>query len=119
MYPNGPSDYRTASEAVNVTKITRGFTLNDLGLLCVVIFWAFNVTVVKICLREMQPLAFNIIRFSCAAVVLLGLTRALEGSIRIERRDVGRMLIMGVVGHTLYQLCFVLGLARTTASSTA
>ncbi|HZI94702.1 MAG TPA: DMT family transporter [Patescibacteria group bacterium] len=92
---------------------------NDLELLCVVAFWAFNVTVVKMSLREMEPLAFNIIRFVGASVVLLGLTWWLEDSPWIDRRDLGRLVVLGVVGHTFYQLCFVLGLARTTASSTA
>src|SRR5262245_42414063 len=82
-------------------------------------FWAFNVTVVKISLREMEPLAFNLIRFGCAAAALLALTRWLEGSLRVQRGDVWRLVALGVIGHTLYQLCFVLGLARTTASSTA
>jgi drug/metabolite transporter (DMT)-like permease len=92
---------------------------NDAELLLVVLFWAFNVSVVKISLAHMRPLAFNMIRFACAAIVLLGLTRWLEGSLGIARRDLGRVVLMGAVGHAVYQLCFVLGLARTTASSTA
>jgi len=92
---------------------------NDVELLMVVLFWAFNVTVVKMALREMEPLAFNIIRFLCAAVVLLVTTRLAEGSLGVRRDDVPRILLLGVVGHTVYQIGFVYGLARTTASSTA
>ncbi len=92
---------------------------NDLELFLVVLFWAFNVTVVKLALREMEPLAFNIIRFVCASTVLLVATRVTEGSLGVRRGDVRRILLLGVVGHTLYQICFVHGLARTTASSTA
>jgi len=99
--------------------VKRALGRNDVELMLVVVFWAFNVSVVKVCLREMQPLAFNILRFVGAAVILLVLTRWLEGSFRVERKDIARVVMLGVVGHTLYQLCFVLGLARTTASSTA
>jgi len=92
---------------------------NDVELFLVVLFWAFNVTVVKLALREMEPLAFNVIRFLCAAAVLLVATRVTEGSLGVRRRDVGRVVLLGVVGHTFYQICFVHGLARTTASSAA
>src|SRR5262245_11014024 len=85
----------------------------------VVLFWAFNVTVVKRCLAEMNPLAFNIVRFSLAAITLLALTLWLDGPPRLTRAEVRRILLLGVLGHMAYQICFVTGLARTTASSTA
>src|SRR6266850_1825868 len=44
------------------------FDGNDLGLLCVVVFWGVNLTVVKFALHEMLPLAFNGLRFTAAAV---------------------------------------------------
>ena len=87
--------------------------------MAVVLFWAFNVTVVKVALREMSPLAFNIIRFAGASLLLLALTRWLEGSIAVARRDLAIFTALGVIGHTIYQLFFILGLARTTASSTS
>ena len=48
---------------------------NDVELLAVVLFWAFNLPVVKVGLREVQPLAYNLVRFACASAVLLTLTR--------------------------------------------
>ncbi len=94
-------------------------TRNDIELLLVALFWGFNISVLKVALREIEPLAFNQIRFVCASLLLLGLVRILEGSVRVARRDLGPMLFLGFVGHLAYQLCFILGLARTTASSTA
>jgi drug/metabolite transporter (DMT)-like permease len=99
--------------------VTRPRLSNDLELMAVVFFWAFNVTVVKIALREMAPLAFNVLRFAGASLLLLLLTRWLEGSISVARRDLARFVMLGVIGHTLYQLFFIMGLARTTASSTS
>ena len=99
--------------------MTRPRFSNDLELMAVVLFWAFNVTVVKVSLREMSPLAFNILRFAGASLLLLLLTRWLEGAIAVERRDLARFVMLGIIGHTLYQLFFILGLARTTASSTS
>ncbi len=92
---------------------------NDAELVSVVLFWAFNLPVVKVGLREVEPLAYNIVRFLCASVVLLALTHFMEGGLTVRRADLGRLLLLGVVGHTIYQICFIEGLARTTASSTA
>lgn len=92
---------------------------NDIELMAVVLFWAFNITVVKMSMTEMAPLAFNSLRFAGAAVLLLALTRWIEGSIRIDKGDMPRMLALGLIGHAFYQLCFILGLHRTTASATA
>ncbi|HKY31885.1 MAG TPA: DMT family transporter [Candidatus Polarisedimenticolia bacterium] len=97
----------------------RSAVRHDVELMLVVLFWAFNVTVVKICLSAMEPLAFNLARFGCAAAVLLALTLAIDGPPRLARRDAAMLALLGALGHTLYQLCFVLGLARTSASSTA
>jgi drug/metabolite transporter (DMT)-like permease len=102
-----------------VTSLTGRRLTNDVELMAVVLFWAFNITVVKVSLREMGPLAFNVLRFSGAAILLVILTRWIEGSVRVERKDMGRMILLGLVGHTLYQLCFILGLEQTTASATA
>jgi drug/metabolite transporter (DMT)-like permease len=99
--------------------VPRLFVRQDFELMLVVLFWAFNVTVVKRCLGEMSPLAFNILRFSMAAVTLMALTLWWDGRPRLSRDDWGRVLLLGLLGHAAYQLCFVLGLARTTASSTA
>jgi len=92
---------------------------NDIELVSVILFWAFNLTVVKVGLREIQPLAYNLIRFVSASIILLLLTRLREGPIRVRREDVGRMILLGVIGHTAYQICFIVGLAHTTASSAA
>jgi drug/metabolite transporter (DMT)-like permease len=92
---------------------------NDLELLCAVLIWSFNVTVVKIGLGEVAPLAYNLVRFTCASVVLLLVARLGEGTLRFERRDLGSLVLLGLVGHTVYQICFIEGVARTTASSTS
>ena len=91
----------------------------DAELLLVVLFWAFNISVLKICFVSMTPLAFNAVRFAGAAIILLLLTRVMEGTVHIARSDMGRVLVLSLVGHTAYQVVFVLGLDLTTASSAA
>ena len=92
---------------------------NDIELLAVVLFWAFNLVVLKFGLREVEPLAYNAVRLASASLVLLVLTAVRERSLSVRREDVGRVLLLGLLGHTLYQICFIEGIARTTASSVA
>ena len=97
----------------------RGLLRNDLELGAVVLFWGFNFVAVKVGLREIEPLAYNAVRFVCASSILLFLARYLEGSLAIRREDRARLILLGILGHAVYQICFIEGLARTTASSAA
>jgi O-acetylserine/cysteine efflux transporter len=97
----------------------RGLLRNDLELGAVVLFWGFNFVVVKVGLREVEPLAYNAVRFVCASSILLILARYLEGTLAIRREDRVRFILLGFLGHAVYQICFIEGLARTTASSAA
>jgi drug/metabolite transporter (DMT)-like permease len=95
----------------------QGTLRNDLELFGIVLIWAFNVTVVKVGLGEVEPLAYNVVRFLCASTVLLAVAWRREGTLAVRREDVGRLILLGILGHAIYQICFIEGLARTTASS--
>src|SRR5215831_1297520 len=93
---------------------------NDLGLLGVVLIWGFNLPVVKIALAQFEPLAFNAVRFVLAsALLLLLLLRRRDASGRTSPTDMLRFLGLGLLGQTAYQIFFIEGIARTTASHTA
>ena len=107
-------------------------------LLAMVAIWAGNYPVVKAVLREIPPLPFMAVRLAIASAVFLGvlawrrsvarrgahgatsgLARVLEDSVRISRRDWLALVGLGFVGHFLYQLGFVGGLARTSVANSA
>jgi drug/metabolite transporter (DMT)-like permease len=93
---------------------------NDLGLLGVVLIWGFNLPVVKIALRQFDPLSFNAVRFVLAAILLLLLLlRSRDESPRASPTDMLKLLGLGLLGQTAYQIFFIEGIARTTASHTA
>jgi drug/metabolite transporter (DMT)-like permease len=96
-----------------------GFGANDLGLMGVVVIWGLNLTVIKFAIQEVRPLAFNAARFTLAAVILLLLLRLRGESFRTGRRDLVALMAAGVMGHTAYQVLFIEGIARTTASHAA
>jgi drug/metabolite transporter (DMT)-like permease len=91
---------------------------NDLGLLGVVLIWGFNLPVVKIALGQFEPLSFNAVRFVLASSLLLLLLHRRESS-RTSRRDMLSLFGLGLLGQTAYQILFIEGISRTTASHTA
>lgn len=89
----------------------------ELSLALMVLVWAVNFSVVKRALETFEPLGFNALRFALAsAFVYLVLRR--QGPIRLPaRRDLPRLILLGVVGNVLYQLAFVYGLSLTRAGN--
>jgi drug/metabolite transporter (DMT)-like permease len=92
---------------------------NDLGLIVVVVSWGLNLSVVKFALGEMLPLAFNGVRFTLASLTLLLLLRWFGETHRASARDSWSLVGLGMLGHTAYQIFFIEGIARTTASHSA
>lgn len=90
-----------------------------LGLLVVVLLWGANFTVTKLALPELPPLPFTALRFGAASVLLWVVLARREGA-KLPPRDLwGPLLALGLVGNTLYQLVFMHGLHRTTATNSA
>jgi drug/metabolite transporter (DMT)-like permease len=88
-------------------------------MLLVVLIWGVNFTVTKGAFARFPPLAFTGVRFALASLLLIPVVRRLEGLSPLPGSALRRLLVLGVVGNTLYQLGFISGLARTTASNSA
>ena len=92
----------------------------EVGLLVTVLIWSFNFTLTKYVLDHgFKPLAYSSLRFTTAAILFAGIAFALEGSLRMRRRDLGVLLAAVVVGIWLNQIGFVYSLKFTTASTAA
>ncbi len=96
-----------------------GLTGNDLSMLCVVLIWGANFSVVKLALREFPPLAFTGLRFALATALLLLVLRWREGREPLPSGVWWRLVGLGLIGNTLYQTLFIYGLQRTTAANSA
>ncbi len=83
-------------------------------MLCVVLVWGLNFTIVKTSLRSLSPLTFNTLRFGVATCLLLLIMRLRGEAFELRRRDILPVILLGFSGHTLYQALFINGLARTT-----
>jgi drug/metabolite transporter (DMT)-like permease len=88
-------------------------------MLLVVLFWGGNFTATKLAFAEIPPLAFTALRFAVASLVLWLIVRRVEGPRPLPAGALKRLVILGLVGNTGYQLCFVEGLARTSATKSA
>jgi drug/metabolite transporter (DMT)-like permease len=97
---------------------TTGFGWVDGALFLTVIFWAVNFSVVKATLAHIPPLAFNTFRLLGASAVFLTLA-PMSAESRFSRRDWVRIVFLGLIGHTSYQLLFIHGIDDTTASNSA
>ncbi len=108
------------TRTVSKTELPRAtFGLIDLMLLGMAFIWGVNFSVVKVSLVEMSPLAFNSLRFTLASALTLGALRLVEGDIGFARKDWWRLLGLGIIGNTCYQLFFINGVNLTTAGNSS
>ena len=97
-------------------KARPAFGLTDVLLFTMAAIWGANFVVVKYATHIFNPIAFTGLRVGIAAVFLL-VVAFIGGGITIPRRDVLSLLLLGALGNGLYQLFFVLGVARTRAGN--
>lgn len=90
----------------------------EAGLIAMAVIWGVNFSVVKYGTQVMAPLAFNVLRMALGCVVLLALAQWRPGP-RPSTRDRWRLMGLGVIGHCIYQVLFITGLARTRAGTAA
>lgn len=95
------------------------FTIVDFMLIGTAVVWGVNVVVVKLALATMHPLLFNSLRFLLAGVLSFGLLSLTQRGHRLERRDFWRIVLLGVLGHAVYQVLFIFGISLTTAGNTS
>jgi drug/metabolite transporter (DMT)-like permease len=94
----------------------------DLAALLAVAIWGTSFPLQKIALDEIDPLAFTFVRY--LGMIALGWSvllwrRAHGHPLEVSRADLPRLALTGVLGYSIYIVLSTVGLARTTAFSTA
>jgi drug/metabolite transporter (DMT)-like permease len=97
----------------------RGTPTVEAALLLTVFFFGTNFTAVKIVVDSVPPILFAATRFTLAGFLLLLFVPFLEGENRMSRKDFFPVLGLGIVGITLTQTVFTVGVSLTTAANTA
>jgi drug/metabolite transporter (DMT)-like permease len=108
----------------------------DALLLLMALIWGTNYSVIKTALRQIDPQAFNAVRMVIASTVFLAIlagvrTRVKRNGANLEstsifytpapmvRREWLGVVALGVIGHGVYQYCFIGGLARTSVANSS
>jgi len=87
-----------------------------MSLVLMAVIWGVNFSVVKYGTQVMEPIAYNALRMGLGCVVLLALAMWRPGK-RPEGADMYKLLALGVLGHCVYQVLFINGIARTRAGT--
>src|SRR5262245_45008012 len=89
----------------------------DLLLLSVVSIWGFNFAIIKTVYAEMNPLAFNALRFLISSLTMLFLLKLRGDSFHVAVEDRKSVFWLALLSNTVYQFLFVIGLANTKAGN--
>jgi len=103
-------------EDQSVSDRTPAFGLTDILMIMTTMVWGANNSVIKIAFSEISPHAFNLSRFFLAALVYAFIVWRSREGFSVSRQDLPRILFLAITGITLYQLFFMAGLSRTSAS---
>jgi drug/metabolite transporter (DMT)-like permease len=101
------------------TRRAWGPSAADAGMLLVCLIWGINFSVMKVAIGQIPALPFTALRFALASLLLWLVLRVTEGPARLPRADTRRLYLLGIIGNTFYQLAFILGLARTSATNSS
>jgi drug/metabolite transporter (DMT)-like permease len=104
---------------VTLPAVMRRPAAADLLMISVTLIWGFNFSIMKHAYEHFNPLAFTTVRFIVATLTLALILKARGMPLRVERSDLPAFIGLGVLSQTIYQILFVLGLARTRAGNAA
>ena len=116
MTPDQAED-RPGSQAAPASRVLEPTFWVDIGLVTLCVIWGVNFSVIKVALVEIEPLAFNALRFLLASATLFVLLRW-RGPVPIPRREHWvRVVLLGLLGNVVYQFLFIFGLDGTLAGN--
>ncbi len=88
-------------------------------ILLMVAFWSGNYIAGKIALREFSPLLLAGLRIGFAGLMILPVLPFRRSEPWPSASGVVRLLVLGILGVTLNQLFFIVGLSRTSVAHSA
>jgi drug/metabolite transporter (DMT)-like permease len=97
----------------------RNYQIGHFFLGIVVLTWGANFGIVKSAYSYLPPLLFGALRFTVMGILLLVATLWREREIRIQKEDLGKVIMVGALGLGLYQVLWSLGLNLTSPSNSA
>lgn len=96
--------------AVDVASARRGAPVGIVLLAAIALFWGISWVAIKIVVTEMPVLPFRTICCFAGGVGALSLARLMGERIRLPRREILPLALMGLCNVTLWQICMAYGL---------
>lgn len=106
---------KTGNNTATLEKLP-AFGLTDLLMVLTTMVWGANVTVIKTSFSQMPPHAFNLGRFLVSAVLYSVLIWKSGEGFSVSQKDWPRVIFLALTGITFYQVFFITGLSKTSAS---
>jgi drug/metabolite transporter (DMT)-like permease len=94
----------------------RDVLVTEALLVVMSLMWGMNFVVMKYGTDVLDPLAYNGVRVTMGAIVMLALLRARRVPL-LAWRERRALMLLGLLGTGLYQLFFITGLAQTRAGT--
>lgn len=93
------------------------FSYMDLVLIFTGFIWGINPPIMKVGLTHLPPGAYNMVRLVVALVLSWILILKYGTKRNVEREDRKKLLILGFLGFTVFQVFFTYGVKMTTAGN--
>jgi drug/metabolite transporter (DMT)-like permease len=91
----------------------------EVSLLSIAIIWALNFSIIKVALKEFDPLSFNAMRFTLSSLLIWGIVFKRKLPVRVPKSDWLKLLGMGLLGSFVYQGLFIIGIDYTYSANAA
>lgn len=91
--------------------------VTEIGLVAMALIWGLNFAVLKFGTSQIDPIAYNAVRMAVGTALLLTLACVLAPL--PTARDIRGLMLLGVLGHGVYQALFITGLSMTRAGTAA
>lgn len=89
------------------------------AMVLVTLIWGGNFSASKFAMTRIPVLPFSAIRFALASLCLWIIVRLAEPSTTMPRGALLRLIGLGIIGNTIYQVAFMTGLTMTTATNSS
>lgn len=91
----------------------------DAGLILIAVIWGLNFPIMKFAIQATSPMAVNALRFPLAAATITLMLRLQGRRLLPLRKDWPLIVLLGIVGHVLFQLLFIFALDLTSTGNSA
>lgn len=88
-----------------------------IGLIAVATIWGVNFGISRWAMDFFDPELFVFLRYGLALPIFFIVLKLKEGSIGIELRDVGRLLLLGLLGITVLEIAVMYSIKYTTLAN--